>query len=316
MIKAVAIRNFQSIETQTLALGPGITAVVGPSSSGKTAVVRALHALVHNVGHSRQVRHGMADFGIVVQLDDGRTVSLQRGPKVSAYQVLDHTNSGLGDGSWEKCGKDVPPEVMAALRLGELNFARQFDLPFMVAESPAQVARRLHELTGADVLQEAARMGNAQRLEAGREIKAGETQLAEIRTQLSEGVTEVRARQERLARAEEMVDRAARWRGRAAEVAHRLSAVDAADAALGAQAGVLEAGERALAARPLIDRAAEVLRIRTEAARLLKSWQMADPEPIRQMSDDLAQAAQDARAEARNLLERSETCPTCLRPMH
>ena len=48
MIKSLQIQNFQSHKNTLMELNPGVTAIVGPSDCGKSAVFRALNWLINN----------------------------------------------------------------------------------------------------------------------------------------------------------------------------------------------------------------------------------------------------------------------------
>jgi exonuclease SbcC len=78
MWASLEVVNFQSLKDVRLQLGK-LTVIVGPSSSGKSALVRALRVLVQNGRGSGYVRHGSSSAAVGVQREDGVAVSIQRG---------------------------------------------------------------------------------------------------------------------------------------------------------------------------------------------------------------------------------------------
>lgn len=152
----LAVRKYQSIEEGQLDLD-GLTVVVGPSNSGKSAFVRALRSLVENVSSPAHVRKGEKTFEVGLWDDDLEApVWIERGKGESTY--------GIGEEKWTKAGTSVPDEVALQLAIdSKLQIAGQFDPPFLLNTTGSEVARVLGELTNATTLYEAAREANRRR---------------------------------------------------------------------------------------------------------------------------------------------------------
>lgn len=189
MINEIEIRNFQSIRHAKLELG-SLTVIVGPSSSGKSAFIRALRTLASNSRGAAYVTHGQKHAAITAVLDGGlAAVTLERGASTGTYKVH---HDELGDKEFTKLGGTVPDLVTSFLRIKpvvdgqSVNFAGQFDRPYLLDDSGAQVARTLGELTNVTVLFESAREANRLRLQASSQLKAATDELTELAAKAQE----------------------------------------------------------------------------------------------------------------------------------
>lgn len=161
MINGIEIRNFQSLHHVSLTLAP-LTVIVGPSSSGKSAFTRALRLLTSNARGTTFISTGARTAQVIASTDRG-TISISRGAE-NAYTLIP-TDSPQQ--SFTKLAAAVPEEVTAFLGIAPgdpLNFSSQFDKPYLLSDSPAEVARTLGALTNVNVVFEASREANRRRL--------------------------------------------------------------------------------------------------------------------------------------------------------
>lgn len=190
MLQSLEVRNFQSISHITLELG-GLTVVVGQSSSGKSAVVRAMKMLTSNARGTSFIRHGETVCTVTAVTDRG-TVTLRKG-KEDSYVVVPHPNdqtSGIEhpelsrQRTYSKLNAAVPEEVTEFLGIpakDAINFAGQFDGPYLLTSkdySGTEVARVLGELTNVTWVFEAARETRRQELAANATLKTRRFDLA------------------------------------------------------------------------------------------------------------------------------------------
>jgi len=98
-----------------------------------------------------------------------------RGGSPQTYTVDGDELSGFGQG--------VPQAVTDALRLGELNISGQHDRPFLLFDTPGEVARTLNRVVRLDVIDRTLANVAAERRKNGQEIQAQETRLKELQTQ-------------------------------------------------------------------------------------------------------------------------------------
>lgn len=307
MIHRLRVRGFQSLKDVDVELGQ-FTVVVGPSSSGKSALVRAIRVLASNVRGTSHVTRGskVAFISAEVSRPDGskHVVSVERGEGVSRYHV---------DGeAWSKCGTTVPPEVTRALGLpplgdgGSPGLAGQFDRPFLLDESGGVVARVLGEVTGVEVVLAAAREGN-RRLSASRALlKAAEEGVANLRS-MAERYVELPAKLQACAEAEEFlaaVETKAAWAARLRSVLSDIVVARAALARAVESAGepVPDVGAVETAAGRL-DRLRRLLAVMETNGQSVAGWTQ------NLVSLDAEEAA--AHREVHDALVEAGTCPLC-----
>lgn len=146
------IRDFQSIEEAKIQV-KGFTLLLGESSAGKSACLRALYAATHNRFKMGQVRNGQECATIKVRYeDDPRVLIVKRSATGSPMMKL-------GDQVFQKMSRSVPPQVeefnnFGSLEVGDdkysLNFHDQFDKPLLLEYSQRKVMEILSASKGID----------------------------------------------------------------------------------------------------------------------------------------------------------------------
>lgn len=145
----VVVRNFQAVKEAKFRI-EGITVIQGESNAGKTAVVRALYAAMHNRFKSRQVRYGESAAEIKLRFSD--TQGADGKPLILSVKRSFTGGSPiyvLGDKRWSKLNRDMPNEVLSYLNLGRvnvsnsefysLNFFKQNQAPLLAEFSQKKV---------------------------------------------------------------------------------------------------------------------------------------------------------------------------------
>ena len=139
MIHSLHITNFQSHQESHLQFAPGLNVILGQTDSGKTSILRALYWLYSNrpSGEAFRSRWGGDTFVNLILAEEEMT--RLRTNKSNSYC--------LGtDQEFKAMGKTVPEEIVKALNMTDLNWQQQLDPPFLLSESPGEVARRLNEI--------------------------------------------------------------------------------------------------------------------------------------------------------------------------
>lgn len=145
-------------------MGP-FTVIRGPSSSGKSALVRALKGIISNVRGKHFLSVGTSeDDTSTIHMESGEDfVQLQVGHKYSLFRDGNSTN-------YTKLAGSVPEDVTDFLKIDpisanslSLNVSGQFDRPFLLDSTGSSIARVLGELTGVDLLLNAVREGKRRR---------------------------------------------------------------------------------------------------------------------------------------------------------
>jgi DNA repair ATPase RecN len=163
MLQEIRIKNFQSLHNISLEFGK-LTVIVGASSSGKSAITRAIKAVASNALDSDYITQGTKRSAVTLKTDAG-TVTIEREANgSSSYKVA---KNGSKESSYTKLNRQVPAEATEVLgltpwtkELGSINFAGQFDPPYLLKESAGSVARILGELTNVSTIFEAVREAN------------------------------------------------------------------------------------------------------------------------------------------------------------
>ena len=152
MIQSITVKNFQSHKNTTLDFPTGVSVITGQSDSGKSSIVRALLWVLNNRPSGDAIRNWKAQerditkVGIV--FSDGLIVVKERAKGKSSYIV----NVSDSIDRFEAIKQDVPDEVSKIAKLTDCNVQTQHEPYFLLNESPGEVARRLNEIVGLDII--------------------------------------------------------------------------------------------------------------------------------------------------------------------
>jgi DNA repair exonuclease SbcCD ATPase subunit len=139
MIKSLSLENFQSHKSTTLEFNSGVNVIIGPSDSGKTAIIRALRWLIWNRPLGNAFRSNWSDESIVQIKTKSDTITLSLGKNnKKIYDLNEH--------GFEANGTDVPSEVSEALNISEINLQSQLDKPFLLSDSAGEVALHFNKI--------------------------------------------------------------------------------------------------------------------------------------------------------------------------
>lgn len=205
-IDRLKVTNFQSVENADLKLG-AFTVFVGPSNSGKSALLRALKAVVRNSTTPASVRVGKKSFAASAAFGT-QEVAVERGASLSTYRIL---QEGEPEEVYTKAGRTVPEDVQRALGLPlpegpDLVFSSQIDPPFLLAETGTVAAKMLGDLTNVSKLHAASREANRLRLEASKVQKIRAEDAEQCLAKLKDEYSDLPARSAQLKEAREKFD--------------------------------------------------------------------------------------------------------------
>lgn len=124
--------------------------IVGDPQNGKTAILRALDLLRTNrpsgFRYHSHFSEGPATM-VKVEVPDG-SVAFSKVGSTASY-------SGLVNGNkieFPTAGTSVPDKVTEILNLQDLNVQGQLDPHFLIADSPADIAREINRITNIDLV--------------------------------------------------------------------------------------------------------------------------------------------------------------------
>lgn len=149
MIKEVRIKCFQSHEDTVLVFGSGINIIVGEGNDiGKTALFRAIRWPIDNRplgdGFVSNFQDGPASVELIT---DDAHVKRIKGPKENRYIL---TSGEFVEEEFKAFGTNPPEPVKDALNFLDVNIQKQLSLPFLVLDSPGQVAQHIRDIANLD----------------------------------------------------------------------------------------------------------------------------------------------------------------------
>lgn len=164
-ISKIIIENFQSHSHSVFTLKQGLNVIVGPSDSGKSAVIRALKWVLYNEpAGDFFIREGEKECSVTVEFNDGTTLKRYRSKSRNGYLLL---NSDDEEMRFEGIGSGVPKEIVDATGISKIildqdsssaiNLGEQLEGPFLLSEKPSTRANAIGRLVGVNLLDDALR---------------------------------------------------------------------------------------------------------------------------------------------------------------
>ena len=181
MIKQIKINNFQSHKKAELILTPGVNVIVGSSDSGKSALVRGLRWLLYGQPRGDAFRSWWGGDTSVEIITD--TASVKRIKKNNDDVYIVNTEN-IENSEFRAFRNDVPDEVAAVLNMEDINIQRQLDPPFLIKNSPGEVAQHFNRMARLEKIDTG--LKNVQSLirEAEQSIKAKDIELTNVQTKV------------------------------------------------------------------------------------------------------------------------------------
>lgn len=184
MIKSLELHNFQSHKHSTLEFDPGMNVIIGVSDSGKTALVRALCLLVWNrpLGNAMRSTWGGVTQ-VITRIDDQSIIRVKE--KSGDTYILDLPSAPQ---TFKAFGTSVPEEITQILNINEINLQQQFGRPFLLDDSPGEVAKHFNRIAHLDQIDKG--IGNIQKWirQIEQDISSGESRQTQLTEDLKEFV--------------------------------------------------------------------------------------------------------------------------------
>ncbi|WP_149453955.1 AAA family ATPase [Pasteuria penetrans] len=175
---SLRLENFQSHEDTTIEFSPGYNVLIGPSDSGKSAILRALRWVLWNIPRGDDfIRMGTQACTVTLTLADGRSIVRLRTPSLNRYLLQ---QPGQPEKVFEGFGSHVPEEIIAChgmrsfsvdQRECHLQWSGQLDPPFLLVESERFKAKVLGKIGNTQGFDRAMRRARQERLAALQEGK-------------------------------------------------------------------------------------------------------------------------------------------------
>jgi exonuclease SbcC len=138
MISKIEINNFQSHKHTVIDFDSGVNVIVGQSDCGKSAILRALRFVIENrpAGDS-VISHWAKQAEVKLHIGEN-VITRIKGKSKNEYW--------LNDKVYKAFGQSVPEEVAAVINMSNVNIQRQLDGPFLLNETPGEVAKHFNKL--------------------------------------------------------------------------------------------------------------------------------------------------------------------------
>jgi exonuclease SbcC len=172
MIKSLSIQNFQSHEKTELTFSPGVNIIIGNSDSGKTAIIRALRFLIWNRPSGTSIRSWWGGKTSVRLCTEEGDITRTK-DKIDSYTI---GRPGKKDMVLKAFSTSVPEEVSRILNVNEINLQRQLDRPFLLSETPGEVAKHFNKIANLDKIDTSLQNINSWIRELTSDIKYAEEQ--------------------------------------------------------------------------------------------------------------------------------------------
>lgn len=184
MIHKIHLLNFQSHRDTELEFSPGVNVIIGDSRSGKTAILRALNwgrynkpagTALNSYWNRNEKKQPIDPFLSSITFDGGDVVTRKRTADFNGYLVMEN--------SLEAVGQDVPEDVEKIWNMSEVNIQKQFDVPFLISESAAEVARFFNKTIKLDKIDQVLSQAETKRRKLNSEIAEKSEALINLKKQ-------------------------------------------------------------------------------------------------------------------------------------
>jgi len=176
MITRLLVRDFQNHTKQDIRLDPQITAIVGPSDTGKSALIRALRWLCLNKPRgSGFIRDGSKVCSVKLRVDK-QTITRKKGITNSYH---------LDKRKMVSFGTEVPQSIANILNVGEVNFQGQHDPPFWFDLTPGELAKRLNDLVDLGTIDRVTAFLSSKQRKTNAEMGVCQDRLESVENQLA-----------------------------------------------------------------------------------------------------------------------------------
>jgi len=179
-LNKVSISNFQSHKESELEFTDGVNVIIGPSDAGKSAIFRAIYWVITNrpLGDGFRSYWG-GDTKVDLHFNDC-IISRLKGNSDNQYIITNETPLIL-----KAFGTDTPEEVVKLLALDNINIQSQMDTPFLLANTPGEIAQMLNKAASIDDIDKAMSNLKSTYNEAKRNKTYLEKQISDMESELS-----------------------------------------------------------------------------------------------------------------------------------
>ena len=165
-IKKIILQNFQSHKYSIIELDEQLNVIVGPSDSGKSAIIRALKWVLYNEPSGDYfIREGEKEASVTVEFSDNVQVKRYRSKSKNTYHLFINDEEQIYQGF----GTNVPEEIIQAMGIKKIyldsdesafiNLGEQLEGAFLLSEKNSVRASAIGRLVGVNIIDDALREG-------------------------------------------------------------------------------------------------------------------------------------------------------------
>jgi exonuclease SbcC len=151
MIKSLALVNMQAHKETFMDFSSGMNVIAGPSDNGKTTAIRSMEWARTNRPPGETYRNWYSDvsetMATEISLFEGGSVAISREDGKTSYLLITDQEY-----SFKAIKTDVPQEITDTLNLSDCNVQSQHEKYYLLQDTPGEVARKLNELVGLDII--------------------------------------------------------------------------------------------------------------------------------------------------------------------
>lgn len=164
-IKRVTLENFQSHKYSVLDFDEQLNVIVGPSDSGKSAIIRGIKWVLYNEPSGDYfIKEGSTECSVTLEFNDNVKLQRYRSKYKNSYIL---TNRDGEETKFEGFGSNIPEEIIAAIGIkkinldsdesSSINIGEQLEGAFLLSEKGATRASAIGRLVGVNIVDDALR---------------------------------------------------------------------------------------------------------------------------------------------------------------
>lgn len=164
-IKKIILENFQSHKYSVIELDERMNVIVGPSDSGKSAIIRGLKWVLFNEPSGTYfIREGEKECSVTIEFNDRTSLKRIRSKTKNSYILINNSGEEI---TFEGFGSTIPTEIIEAIGIKKIyldssassyiNLGEQLEGPFLLSEKTSTRASAIGRLVGVNIVDEALR---------------------------------------------------------------------------------------------------------------------------------------------------------------
>ncbi|WP_312668382.1 AAA family ATPase [Tissierella praeacuta] len=164
-IEKVILKNFQSHKNSVIEFDSQLNVIVGPSDSGKTAILRGIRwALYNEPSGDYFIREGTSECSVTLVFNDGTKIKRYRSKSKNIYFLYDADDN---ETKFEGFGTLVPQEIIDRIGIkkilldsqlsNSINLSDQLEGAFLLSERASTRASSIGRLVGVNIIDDALR---------------------------------------------------------------------------------------------------------------------------------------------------------------